>query len=471
MTIEEIFALPDFAAMKKELTTKVTPNVTNEVLIKQYDPLKHNVFDEALRPKKMVSKATANKGADGKTIYATSQEEVVRIAIPFQKIIVERGIGFLLGNPIELFPAGGDDSEQEKKLIGMVERIWAKNKLDYRNKDVARKMFSECEVAELWYLVPAEEGYWGELSAGKFKPKMKILAESLGDLLYPYFDGTGDMLAFSREYVITNAGKKETHFDIYTDLKTIKCTTIEGVTTTEEIANQLKKIPVVYYKQNESDWHDVQPMIERLETGVSNRGDSNDYSGAPITVVEGELQGFASKGEQGKVLVVDKGGSVKYLESTNAGESVKLEWDVLREFIYSMTQTPDISFSQMKGLGAISGIALKLMFLDAHMKARTKEGTFGEGIQRRINLLIAMIANVIETSLAQAAIKLDLVPVFTPYLPVNEKEEVDIISVAKTGGFMATETAIRRNPLVSNPDAELELIKADSVQSISGSAI
>jgi hypothetical protein len=52
---------------------------------------------------------------------------------------------------------GGDDSEQQKKLLAMIQKIWSKNKLDFRNTDVAEKLLSETEVAELWYLVEAEE--------------------------------------------------------------------------------------------------------------------------------------------------------------------------------------------------------------------------------------------------------------------------------------------------------------------------
>ena len=471
MTIEEIFALNDFTAIKKELTNKVALNVPNETCLKQFDPTKHGVFDEAVRPKKIVNKSSGVYDANGLPIMSSAQEDVARIAIPFQQIIVERAIGFLLGNPIEITANGGDDGELQKKLVAMIGKIWGKNKLDYRNKDVARKMFSECEVAELWYLVDAEEGYWGDLSKGKFKPKMRILAESLGDKLYPYFDGTGDMIAFSREYTVINNNKNEIRFDVFTADRTVKYLTIDGQTTTESIPNQFKKIPVVYYRQDYPDWYIVQAMIERLETGVSNRADSNDYSGAPILAVKGEIEGVAAKWEQGKVLQLSDGGDVSYLESTNAPESVKLEWETLREFILSMTQTPDISFSHMKGLGAVSGIALKLMFMDAHMKARNKEGTFGESIQRRINLLMSIIGNVIDTGLGQTVKTLDLVPVFVPYLPTNEKEEVDIISVAKTAGVMSVETGVRRNPLVSDVDAELALIKADGVQSVASSVI
>jgi SPP1 family phage portal protein len=353
----------------------------------------------------------------------------------------------------------------------MIQKIWSKNKLDFRNTDVAEKLLSETEVAELWYLVEAEEGYWGDLSKGKFKPKMKILASSLGDKLYPYFDLTGDMVAFSREYDITQNGKKESHFDIYTADKTIKYTTIEGNTVSEIKPNLVKKIPVVYYKQELPDWYNVQPMIDRLETSFSNKADNNDYSGSPIAVVKGEIMGFASKGDQGKFLKISGDGEIKYLESTGAPESVKMEWDALREFILSMTQTPDISFSQMKNLGQLSGVALKLMFLDAHMKARRNEKTFGECIQRRLNLLMAIIGNVIDTSLGGVANNLNINPVFTPYLPINEKEEIENLSTAVTSGIISKETAVENNPLVSDPESEKERIKSDQTEAISGSNI
>lgn len=41
--------------------------------------------------------------------------------------------------------------------------------------------------------------------------------------------------------------------------------------------------------------------IERMEELLSNCGDTNDYFGYPSYVVSGEIEGFAEKGEQGKV--------------------------------------------------------------------------------------------------------------------------------------------------------------------------
>ena len=82
---------------------------------------------------------------------------------------------------------------------------------------------------------------------------------------------------------------------------------------------------------------------------------------------------------------------------------------------------------------------------------------------------MSIIGNVIDTSLEQTAKTLDLIPVFTPYLPTNEKEEIEIISVAKSAGVISTESGVKKNPLVSDPEAELERIKSEGVESLSAS--
>ena len=470
LTVQELIVLPIQDLKSELMRNKTALKVDVETCIKQFDPLKHDVFDPAIRKMKMVQKATGAKDENGQPAYAMAQEDVARIALPFQDIIVERAVGFLLGNPIELDAQGADGNAQQEALVSMVENIWSKNKLDYRNKDLAIKMFSECEVAELWYLVDANDDYWGDLSKGVFKPKMKILAQSLGDGLYPYFDLSGDLIAFGRDYKLLNGTQFEARFDLYLADRTIKYLIQTGAIE-EEIPNPFGKIPIVYYRQELPDWAKVQSMIERFETSVSNRADTNDYSGSPITVVKGKLEGFASKGEQGKVLQVAGDGSVSYLESQNAPESTKMEWAMLKESIYSMSQTPDISFYEMKGMGHASGIALKLMFLDAHMKARNKEMTFGEGIQRRINLLLAIVSKVIDLSFGTIAQQISIVPKFTPYLPIDDAADINSISVARSAGIISVHTAVERNPLVNDTEGEIQLLKDEAAQSVASSVI
>jgi SPP1 family phage portal protein len=127
-----------------------------------------------------------------------------------------------------------------------------------------------------------------------------------------------------------------------------------------------------------------------------------------------------------------------------------------------MSQTPNITFSEMKGMGAISGIALKLLFLDAHMAVKSKEEIFGTGLQRRLNLLKAAIGKIVDTSLKAASLQVQLKPVITPYLPMNETEVISNLSIALTSGIISQESAVEQNPYVADSESEMERITGEA---------
>jgi SPP1 family phage portal protein len=461
MTIEEILKLKPEDAYK-ELSTKVALKVEADTIDKQLDPYKHDVTDTSKRPKKTVKKPSG-KDDQGNVKYEDRQEDVNRISIPLQRLIVERSVGFTLGNPVTI--QSNTEETGQRELLSMIEKVWADNKLTYFDRKLARALFSETEVAEIWYFTKDEE-YW-EKDGLSLRPKVKLIKPSDGNKLIPRFDGYGDLIAFSREYSAEVEGKKVTLLDVYTNEKLITYQKGgDGVTVTRNEINMTKKIPVVFYKQDYPDWYFVQVMIDRLETLLSNFGDTNDYFGSPMVFVEGKVTGFASKGEQGKVLQGEKGTKASYLSWDSAPEAVKLEIETLLELIYTNTQTPNISFSQMKGLGNLSGVALKLMFMDAHMKVENKIEILGEMFQRRLNLLKAMCGKVADTSLEEAVKTLNVEPVFTPYLPRNEKEEMETLNTGAGGkAVMSQKTAIKNNPYVQDVEAEMEQIKEEENQS------
>ena len=225
----------------------------------------------------------------------------------------------------------------------------------------------------------------------------------------------------------------------------------------------------MYHSQPQPEWADVETLIDRQETNISNHADMNDYFGSPILAVTGKVLGFAQKGESGKILELEHDAKANYLALASKPESIKMEQENIERLIYTMSQTPDISFEQMKtNLGNISGVALRLMFLDAHMAVKMKEEIYGIGLQRRLNLLKACVGTVIDTSLSQAAKAVQLKPIITPYLPANDTELIDNLTVARTGGIISTETAIEQNPLVPDSDAELVRIQKDKTEELAG---
>lgn len=442
-----------------ELQRKVLKLKTNsdqvDKYIKQFDPLQHDTMDPTIRPDKLIQ-----------TDLGPSKVLVSRLGLSLQKQIVSMAVSFLLGNPVKLMCAPEGDIQEG--LLGVFKKTWDDNKLDYDSKRIAKILMSETEVAELWYTEAIEynkdSDYWygtaNEGGKAKFRLRMKVLARSLGDTIIPVFNSYGDMIAFARGYTVNVDGKNVEHFDVYTDDKIylgVKDST--GFVCTPS-ANVVGKIPVIYYSQPISEWSDVQSLIDRFERMLSNHADTNDYFGSPLIKVKGEIKGFAKKGESGKILELVGGADAEYMSWDQSPKSVELEFKNLRSLIFDLTSTPDISIEQMKTLGTYSGIALKMLFLNAHLKASDKEETFGKGIQRRINYLKAAIAK-INLDLKNAIV-MNITPKFEYYLPKNTKEDIDILTTASGGNpIMSIETAVKLNPLVQDPDDEINKMKSE----------
>lgn len=159
---------------------------------KQYDPKQHDILDATQRPNKQI------KNDKGETEII----KVNRIPIALQKMIVKRAASFLCGNPIQL--EASPVTNTDTNLVAVLNKTWEDNKLDYKSKAIAKKMMSETECAELWFTEPASPEYWENtpIKGSKNKLRMRLLAGSLGDTLYPVFDQYGDMIAFGRGYKI-----------------------------------------------------------------------------------------------------------------------------------------------------------------------------------------------------------------------------------------------------------------------------
>lgn len=446
----------DFATLQSKVVAGVTSVYSK--YSKEYDPSEHAVHDTAIRKKKEIQ----IENEDGSK--AIKPVEVTRLSVPMQKKIVRLAAAFLCGNPIELSANVRDDDKTAENLLSLIKKVWDDNKLDYESKNLAKLMMSETECAELWFTEKADKDYWNDTAnQGKeVRFRSKILAASKGDSLYPVFNGFGNMIAFARGYKTSmEDGKTQEHFDLYTEERFYFGTRSSTAWDVKEEENTIKEIPVIYFRQDQVEWADVQHLIERFETSISNHGDTNDYFGSPSFFIEGTVKGFAEKGEQGKVFEGEKDTKMSVLSWDSSPESVKLEQQNLRSLILDMTDTPDISIEQMKSLGTYSGIALKMLFLGAHLKAAEKEEIFGKGIQRRINYLKNALIKI--NSSLSPAVALNIKPKFEYYLPKNDVEKVETITQAKQAGILSTKTSVEINPLVADPVAELEQIQNDGL--------
>lgn len=439
-----------------------------ETLMKQWDPYEHDVFDKKKRkPKKKQVPTDQKDPLTNKTIYRTEYVERVRIALPTQKVVVNRLVGFLLTNAVT-YKANSHGvyiktlNDKQQKLYDAIMHCYHDNKMKYFDKKLVRTVSSQCEAAELWYMTTDENGRLG----GEIR--VQLLSPKKGDKLYPHFNDWHRLDGFGREYYIYDElGTSELHFDVYTDRFVYKYINKgSGWSLIEAKAHGFTKIPVVYYYQYKSEWADVQWACDRVEESISNWGDTNDYFGSPKYFIQGRLEGFAEKGEQGAVFQGGKDTKMNVLSWDHSPESVKGEIAYLFNIIFSFTQTPDISFENMKTLGNnTSGAAIRLMFTDPFMKVGNKTEMYGEMFTRRSNIVANGICNAgiyIKGIDASVAEDIDFEPVFEPYIPKNDVELMQLITQSNGGKASTSQRrSIELNPLNDDADSVEKEIKEE----------
>lgn len=467
--INEILANNDANTVHTLLTSrKLMPFESYENIVRQWDAYKHDVFDPAKRKKKRIKVPTDHKDAiTGQTIYKTEEVDRVRIAVPAQKLIVERLVGFMLTNAVTYRANSHGQSvkrldSKQQQLYDALMHCYHDNKMQYFDKRLVRTVCSQCEAAELWYMTTDENGRLG----GEIR--VQLLSPENGDKLYPHFNDWHRMDGFGREYyVFDELGTSVLHFDVYTDRYVYKYVNNgSGWTLSDANAHGFTKIPLVYYRQFKTEWADVQWAIDRVEECISNWGDTNDYFGTPKYFIQGRLEGFAEKGEQGAIFQGGKETHMNVLSWDHSPESVKGEIAYLFNIIFSFTQTPDVSFENMKTLGNnTSGAAIRLMFTDPFLKVGNKTEMYGEMFTRRSNIVANGICNAgiyVKGISDEVAENIDFEPVFEPYIPKNNVELLQLITQSNGGKASTSQRrSIELNPLNDDADSVEEEMKAE----------
>ena len=432
MTIEEIFSQATASDVISKLKScRFIPQPDVESAKKALNPKLHDINDPILRPDKRV-KVDADNDADSAQKVITTDgeavnfrtEKVARVALAIQKLIINRAVSFCFGNPPEYNATA--TTENEQGIVKALNRILYDVKSNSLNRKIARAIFGFKECAEYWYIVDKPHSKYG--FKAQHKLRCAIFSPENGDTLYPYFDETGDMTAFSRSFSRKdNKGNAVDYFETFTDKE--HWLWINSANGYEVAPNYPKpiaigKIPVVYGHQPKFETEDVDKLIDRLETLLSNFADTNDYHASPKIFVTGQINGWSKKGESGSVIEGEDGATMQYVSWQSAPEAVKLEIETLLKMIYTITQTPDISFDAVKGLGAISGVALKLLFMDAHLKVQDKREIFDAYLQRRVNVILAYIGKM-NTAWEKDCDTVVVEPELVPYMITNELDDLN----------------------------------------------
>ena len=474
MTIEEILKLAredkGNDAIPELKSHRYIPQPDTEAANKALDPKLHDINNPVLRPDKRVKVTDDEQGESAQKVIDTGGEntnyrtvKVARVALAIQKLIISRAVSFCFGNPPEYNTT--PENEQQEMIVKALKRILYDVKSKSLNRKIGCAIFGYKECAEYWHTVSKDKPHSKYGFTTKHKVRCTLFSPAFGDTLYPFFDETGDMVAFSRAFSRKdNKDNAIDYFETFTDKE--HWLWVNGNNGYEVAPGYPKpvaigKIPVIYGNQPKFETEDVDSLIDRLETLLSNFADTNDYHASPKIFVTGQINGWAKKGDSGAVIEGEDGATMQYVSWQQAPEAVKLEIETLLKMIYTITQTPDISFDAVKGLGAISGVALKLLFMDAHLKVQDKCEIFDDYLQRRVNVLLAYIGQM-NTSLEAECEQIEIEPEIVPYMITSDIDDLNYWLTANGNKpVISQEESVERVGLSKDPTKTVEKIKEE----------
>lgn len=461
--LKEILEMEDISEkisyLKKGRFTPMPDTVQNR---KDWEPRLHDIMDkEKVRKIKVLvekekTETTYDEYGNPKTVTVPAKyeyKEPNRISLPIEQDIVNIQTAFTVG--LEPTLVCRTDDEGEKNLFSTLKSVYKTCKLKYQNKKIVRSWFSEQECAEYWYKTE-DKSFWVRLKSkimsifGSIQPqyrlKSTLWSPFRGDKLYPFYDDSGDMVAFSREYRKRNLDGTDTWcFMVLTDEDVLvyEQSPEWALNAEKSFKHGFKKLPIIYTYRRETLCAKIRPVRERIEKCLSGYADCIDNHFFPKLLLFGELGNMYGSDYRNQMLeLTGDGANAQYLTWNQSADPIKVEIDTYFNQAYALCSTPRISFDQIKGTGnALSGTAFRYVFMAAHMAVQNHAEDLEEFLQRRVNFLVSALGT-LNPTLLKPSETIDVETEIQPFIIDSEDDKVSTSVKAVSGGVWSLEHGV-----------------------------
>lgn len=404
-------------------------------------------------------------------------EKSSRIAIGLEKLLVNRLNQFTFAIPVKR-EYNTPSNDVQSDIIGAIEKIYENAHIDSMNYKRGKAYYAACEMFTIWYTVKRENTIYG--FPCKYKLKCKTYSPMDGVRLYPIIDELEDMIAMSFEYEKKISDTTTiTIFETFTaDRHFVWKKDNQGNTWKEETAQVMddgtiesgediiiNKIPGVYLWRPTPVYDGLERIRHELEYNLSRNGNVIAYNAAPIVKVKGGLVGKEKKGESNRIWRVESDGDISYVSWNQSQEAVNNQTNTLLKLYWMLSQMPDISFDNMKGLGNIGYDARQTLLTDARMKINEESGPWKECFEREFNVIKAFLKQM-NNSWINEIDNITCKHIITPYVPQDENNDINIRM--KANGGMPVESqleSIVKLGQSKDPKATLQKIREQQAAS------
>jgi hypothetical protein len=485
-SIQEIFALPTWDERITLIkNSRRTPQPDLKGLMDKWFTKRHRVNDPEFR--KDMRTLVKDSYFDSKGVEHPAEfekEPVARISLPIEQDIVNIHVAFTVGNEPQLKTETKD--EKELDVLRLVKRISTDNKLRFQNKREVRSWLSEQEVCEYWYRYDASSFWrkvWKKVASlvgiqvmPQYRMRMQIWSPFKGDKLFPIFSDNGqDYLGIGREYEYRLADKSTVHcFMLVTDEEVHNIQRGDSgqweYSKGYPFKHGFDKNPTIYGYRPEELCHNITGARESLETLTSDFSDAIKMNFFPKLILEGDLaNGGAENIGKSHLLKITGGGKAYYLDWHQTSDMVKTQIDNLLVRCYSLTNTPLISFDQLKGTGQFpSGTAFEFMFMATLFAVDRHWEDMGEFFQRRTNFLVSAVGSLVP-SLKPACDTLEVEVIQRPYRIEDLSKRIEDATSGVAGHVMSRKQGVMLVGIADEYQDELDEIEGDMKKETSSS--
>ena len=458
--IEEILKQDNINDIIKSLIYKVIKVPSWDELKKEYDPTLHEII---INKQKYKDKEILDKDDN-----IVRFEERTRICIGLQKLAANRIAQFMFTVPVNHVLENSEKNEILEKQYESVKKIFKVAKYDPINIERSKIISSQCEQATYWFVTDNKEKHKRYGFETSLKLKCVVFSPEKGDTLFPLFDETRNLIAFSREFsILDKENKKVVYFETWTNDFYYRWR--KGDSDTEWTIddgfpkkNEIGKIPIVYSYRSQPIWRDGDNgKVEQIEKLLSDNGEIISYHSSPILLIKGNLQGAPTKGESNKVFLCNEGAGAEYVSWQQSPESIKFQFESLLRMYWTELQLLDMSYENIRGIGNVAASSMELLFSDAHLKCGMESAIYEEMFEREYSIIKSYLG-LMNTQWSSTINDLELSPKITFFMINDKKQKVDILLAANGGQpIISQEKSVELSNLVENSKNEYAVIKAE----------
>lgn len=400
--------------------------------IREYNPQTHAVMYRPNKPRKKDKP------------YITEKLPRTR-----QRYINEVELFFLLGKPIVWRKIKGED-----EAFDMFKAFLSEQHFDSRMRQAKRLAGAETESAKLYHIYRNERTHTPEV-------KCVVLARSTGYRLRPLFDQYGNLIAMAYGYILKEGNRNVRHWDFQTADAIYNTKAGKFGWEVDYFPNPTKKINIIYYQQ-EKAWEGVEPRIGREEMLDSRTADTINYFSDPIAMATADVvDNLLDPDKPGRLIQLTGNNSkFEYVVPPSSLEMRNTEKRDLHDSILFDTFTPDLDFEKMRGMGTLSGAAIRNSLILGYIKRDNRLETYEELTRREANLIIEILKYLHPDKRQMFD---DLIVDFQFSEPFADDNRAGWSAIVQlyTNGLISRETAVQLLAYCDAPAEEVQKILGD----------